>query len=141
MFYEPISYDMPLYRPPSEGRSLLIQVTLGCSHNKCTYCNMYRSKQYRVRDTKDVIAELERVHEYYASAGIAPRKIFLCDGDALAAPMEALMPVVEKISELFPETRRVGIYATAQNVIDKSEDYLVVSKVCCYHKRCDHAIV
>lgn len=125
MFYEPpINYEPPVFRPPSEWRSLLIQVTIGCSNNKCTYCDMYRSKQYRVRPISEITAEIESAATYYKKVGQMPEKIFLCDGDALGAPMDILVPVLEKINEQFPNLKRVGIYATAENMLEKSEEEL-----------------
>lgn len=121
MFFEPpITYEPPVFRPPSEWKSLLIQLTIGCSNNKCTYCDMYRSKTYRVRPTEDIIRDLEKC----ASAGQSPDKIFLCDGDALGAPMEVLEKTLDAIKRLFPDARRVGIYATAENILEKTEEEL-----------------
>ncbi len=120
MFSFPISYEPPVYRPPSEARSLLIQVTIGCSNNKCTYCDMYRSKSYRERPFE----EIERDIKKCAEAGLSPDKIFLCDGDALGAPMELLERTLLCIRETFPDCRRVGIYATAENMLGKSLEEL-----------------
>lgn len=123
MFYQPpIKYDTPVYRPPSEGRSLLIQVTIGCSNNKCTYCDMYRSKTYRVRPQVDIDAELDTCFK----AGLSPEKIFLCDGDALGAPFEVLIATLDKINKLWPNLKRIGIYATASNILEKTEEQLKV---------------
>lgn len=119
-FGPPIKYEAPIFRPPSEGRSLLIQVTIGCSNNKCTYCDMYRSKTYRVRSQVDIDADLEACFK----TGMVPDKIFLCDGDALGAPQEVLIATLEKINQLWPQVRRVGIYATAENILEKSEEEL-----------------
>ncbi len=116
----PINYEQPVYRPPSEARSLLVQVTIGCSNNKCTYCDMYRSKSYRVRPIKDIKKDLFRLSQ----SGMSPEKIFLCDGDALGASMEILEETLLAIKEYFPERRRVGIYATAENILEKSESDL-----------------
>lgn len=120
MFNFPISYEQPVYRPPSEGRSLLIQATIGCSNNKCTYCDMYRSKTYRVRPLKDIKKDIFRC----AQAGLQPDKIFLCDGDALGAPMDLLEETLLFIQEVFPDCRRVGVYATAENILEKTEEEL-----------------
>ncbi|MBK24659.1 MAG: radical SAM protein [Halobacteriovorax sp.] len=118
MFFEPpIAYEPPVYRPPSEWRSLLIQVTIGCSNNKCTYCDMYRSKTYRVRPIEKIKEDLDKC----AASGMNPDKIFLCDGDALGAPMEVLEETLDHINKIFPNNRRVGIYATAENILEKSE--------------------
>ncbi|MCP4915042.1 MAG: radical SAM protein [Oligoflexia bacterium] len=119
-FRQPIRYEEPVYRPPSEWNSLLIQVTIGCSNNKCTYCDMYRSKTYRVRKIEEIKKDLQSC----ADQGMAPDKIFLCDGDALGAPMEILEETLDTINELFPDIRRIGVYATAENILEKSEDEL-----------------
>lgn len=120
-FTPPIQYHEPVFRPPSEWRSLLIQVTIGCSNNKCTYCDMYRSKQYRVRSLEEVFHDISLAQSHYEKIGLTPEKIFLCDGDALGAPQDFLLRVLDKINQSFPETRRIGIYATAENILDKSE--------------------
>jgi radical SAM superfamily enzyme YgiQ (UPF0313 family) len=116
----PIQYEPPVYRPPSEGRSLLIQVTIGCSNNKCTYCDMYRSKTYRVRPQEDINKELEACFK----SGVTPEKIFLCDGDALGAPQEVLIATLDKINDLWPNLRRIGVYATGTNILEKTEEEL-----------------
>lgn len=117
MWNYPISYEAPVYRPPSEGRSLLIQVTIGCSNNKCTYCDMYRSKKYRERPFEDIEKDILRC----AQAGLQPEKVFLCDGDALGAPMELLEQTLLSLKKSFPNLRSVGIYATADNMLKKTE--------------------
>lgn len=117
-FAPPIQYEEPVYRPPSEWQSLLIQVTIGCSNNLCTYCDMYRSKSYRVRSIEDIKSDLEKCRH------MSPEKIFLCDGDALGAPMDVLTQTLDTIHELFPHVKRVGVYATAENILEKSEEEL-----------------
>lgn len=125
MFYgPPINYDQPVFRPPSEGRSLLFQVTIGCSNNKCTYCDMYRSKIYRERSIEEIKIDIEKAATWYNSMGASPEKIFLCDGDALGAPTELLSSVLDVINEHFPKIKRVGVYATAENMLGKSEEEL-----------------
>ncbi len=115
-----IIYDMPLYRPPSEARSLIIQVTLGCSHNKCTFCSMYKTKQFKVRPFEEIYEELVYARNRYSFV----RRIFLADGDALVISMDRLVQVLDAIKTLFPECERVGIYATSKSIRDKSDEDL-----------------
>ncbi len=124
MFSPPIHYEPPVFRPPSEGRSLLIQVTIGCSNNKCTYCDMYRSKSYRVRPIAEILADLKKAAIYYQTCKISPNKIFFCDGDALGAPMDILVVALDYINSNFPDIRTIGIYATAENILNKTEEEL-----------------
>lgn len=119
----PIKYHEPVFRPPSEGRSLLIQQTIGCSNNKCTYCNMYRSKTYKERNSSEVIEDIRKAAAYYRRFEMRPSKVFLCDGDALGAPTEDLYKSLLAIREEFGDIR-VGVYATAQNMLDKSDEEL-----------------
>lgn len=81
---------------------------------------MYRSKTYRVRSLEDIKNDLQKC----AESGMSPDKIFLCDGDALGAPMEVLVETLDTINEVFPDVRRVGIYATAENILEKTEEEL-----------------
>ncbi|MBL6989228.1 MAG: radical SAM protein [Bacteriovoracaceae bacterium] len=124
MFFNrfPIKYDPPVYRPPSEAESLLLQITIGCSHNNCTFCAMYSGKQFRVCPLDKVLTQIEKAYQYYKDA--PPRKIFLCDGDALCAPADYLISILDAINNKFPDLARVGIYATANNILTKSEDEL-----------------
>ena len=124
MFSSPIEYDPPVYRPPSEGRSILIPVTKGCSHNKCTYCNMYRSKKYSERTIEDIESDIIKLSQFYKDSPLAPRKAFLLDGDALGAPFELLLEVLSLIKEHLPRVTRVGTYATATNMLEKSTSEL-----------------
>ncbi|MBT7611318.1 MAG: radical SAM protein [Bacteriovoracaceae bacterium] len=121
----PINYEQPVFRPPSEWKSLLIQVTIGCSNNKCTYCDMYRSKSYRERSFEDIKRDLDKAYLFYKDLNKLPDKIFLCDGDALGAPMPLLLSVLDYINELFPNTRRIGVYATAENILKKTRQQLI----------------
>lgn len=115
-----IQYDMPLYRPPSEARSLIIQATLGCSHNKCTFCSMYRSKQFKARKFEDIQQDLISARQEYPLV----KRIFLADGDALILGMDRLVPILEEIQKLFPECQRIGIYGTSKSIRNKSEENL-----------------
>jgi len=113
-------YEEPLFRPPSEAQSLLFQVTVGCSHNACVFCAMYRNKAFRVRGLDEVLEEIEEAREFWPGS---PR-VFLADGDAMAAPTGFLLAILHRLREAFPRLRRVGIYSTPQNLLEKSEDEL-----------------
>ena len=126
MYGFPIEYEGRVYRPPSEGESLLIQVTIGCSNNKCTYCAMYRDKTYRERSWKEIEEDIEKGKRFLDSIGQYPSKVFLCDGDALGASTELLCKTLDKLNKCFPDIRRVGVYATAQNILEKSCEDLKV---------------
>lgn len=120
-----LSYEGPVYRPPSEADSLILQATIGCSWNHCTYCAMYRHKQFRVRPTKELLAEIRQV-EAGVAAGIHEevRRVFVGDGDALAMPMEEWRALLAEIGRAFPRVTRVSCYATARNLLEKSQDDL-----------------
>lgn len=113
-----IRYEGKLYRPPSEGESLILQATIGCSYNECTFCAMYRDKRFRVRP----IAELEA--EIAWAARILPpvRKVFLADGDALIAKTAFLLQILERLRTTFPDLRRVSCYASPQSLQVRSVD-------------------
>ena len=113
-------YEGIVYRPPSEAYSLIVQVTIGCSHNGCTFCNMFKEKKFRIRDISDVLEDLQQAKLTY---GIV-KKIFLADGDALVLQTEKLKLILLKIKELFPECERVGIYATPNDILIKSLEEL-----------------
>lgn len=113
-------YEGDIYRPPSEARSLLAQATIGCSHNKCTFCSMFKDKRFRVRNVDELIEDLEWARESYLKVG----KIFLCDGDALCLATEKLMVILDKVNELFPECERVNVYGNAKDVLRKTPEEL-----------------
>lgn len=119
-------YDTPLYRPPSEANSLIIQVTIGCSHNKCTFCSMYKTKKFRIRSTHEIFNDLEEMAEPYK--GI--RRIFLADGNALVLKTSELKDILLKIKELFPRCERVGIYSAPKDILRKTVEELKELKEC-----------
>lgn len=114
-------YEGMVYRPPSEAYSLIVQVTIGCSHNDCTFCSMFRGKQFRVRKTEEIRADLTDARGYYKRV----ERIFLADGDALCLSMDKLLDILGMIREIFPECERVGIYGSARDVLRKSPEDLV----------------
>jgi radical SAM superfamily enzyme YgiQ (UPF0313 family) len=113
-----VRYEGKLYRPPSEADALIVQATIGCSWNHCTYCDMYRDKTFRVRELGEVLEDLDR-----AGAAVGPdvEKLFVADGDALVLPMDHWLPILERARRLFPNLRRVSAYAMARNVVEKSD--------------------
>ena len=113
-------YEGDIYRPPSEAYSLLIQVTIGCSHNKCTFCSMFKDKRFRVREISEVLEDLETARKTYRRV----EKIFLCDGDALCLSNDKLLVILNRIRELFPECKRVSVYGSAKDVLRKTEEEL-----------------
>lgn len=107
-----IRYEGQLYRPPSEADSLILQATIGCSYNRCTFCAMYRDKRFRVRP----IEELRREIEWAARRAGPVRKVFLADGDALVAKSTFLLDVLSALRAAFPDLQRVSCYASPQSL-------------------------
>lgn len=114
------SYDYPLYRPPSEAYSLILQVTLGCSHNGCTFCDMYKSKKFRIKSVEEIKKEIDFFRDRVSRA----RRIFLADGDALIIKTSTLLEILNYINEKFPERERISMYATPKSLLLKSEEEL-----------------
>ncbi|MBS4538617.1 radical SAM protein [Clostridium sp. D2Q-11] len=117
-------YEGTVYRPPSEARSLIVQVTIGCAHNNCTFCSMYKDKKFRIRKLEDIIDDLDSAREYYRDI----KRIFLADGDALILKIENLLKILQHIKTIFPECERIGIYATPKDILNKSLDELKTLK-------------
>jgi len=111
-----ISYDEPVFRPPSEWKSLIIQVTLGCSWNQCAFCEMYTSKQFRARKEEDVFADIDAFIPYASQI----RRVFLADGDPLVLSTSRLLRVLTHLRKTFPRLQRVSAYASPNNLIRKS---------------------
>jgi radical SAM superfamily enzyme YgiQ (UPF0313 family) len=109
-------YVGKLYRPPSEADALILQATIGCSWNHCTYCDMYRDKEFRVRPLDESLTDLAS-----AAGDERVEKLFVADGDALIMPMDHWMSILESASALFPNLRRVSCFAMARNVLEKSD--------------------
>jgi len=113
-------YEGNIFRPPSEAYSLLVQVTVGCTHNKCTFCSMYKDKQFHIRKLEEVLEDLAWARAHYPRV----ERIFLCDGDALALSMNKLMPILDYIRKNFPECERVTVYGRAEDALRKTEEEL-----------------
>ena len=114
-------YEGRIYRPPSEASSYILQATIGCSWNHCTYCDMYRAKQFRVRDLDETLANIEAAGQTYGSR---VDKVFVADGDALVMSLPHWEAILEACREAFPRLRRVSAYATAMNLLDKPVEEL-----------------
>jgi radical SAM superfamily enzyme YgiQ (UPF0313 family) len=114
-------YEGRIYRPPSEADSYILQATVGCSWNHCTYCDMYRDKQYRVRGLEEALADI-RVARQVLGPGV--EKVFVADGDALAMDVAHWDAILSACRQTFPALRRVSAYATAMNLLQKSVEDL-----------------
>lgn len=116
-----MQYEGDVYRPPSEARSLIIQVTIGCSHNICTFCHMYTGKKFRIRTREEILRDLEECSREY---GKYVRRVFFADGDALIVRTSLLMELLAYVRTHFPYAERVTAYGTASDVLRKSEEEL-----------------
>ena len=115
-----LNYDAPLYRPPSEAKSLIFQVTLGCSFNECSFCDMYRSKEYSERSWEEVKSEIDLMAKTLPDT----TRIFLADGDALNLSTDYMVQIVEYIYQKFPNLERVSCYAMPMNLLKKTPEEL-----------------
>lgn len=115
-----VKYVGAVYRPPSEAHSLIIQATLGCNHNKCTFCGSYLGKPFTIRSLEDIRADLADASRHMGSVS----RIFLADGDALCIPQRRLVEILKSVNEFFPSVERIGIYANAVNILKKSVEEL-----------------
>ncbi len=121
-------YVGKLYRPPSEADALILQATIGCSWNHCTYCDMYRDKpEFRVRP---LVESLEDLASAARESGAHVEKVFVADGDALVMDLALWEPILEACRRLFPRLRRVSCYATANNVLAKTDAELARLREC-----------
>ncbi|MEE9565727.1 MAG: radical SAM protein [Nitrosopumilaceae archaeon] len=115
-----LNYDYPLYRPPSEAKSLIFQVTLGCSFNECSFCDMYRSKEYSERPWDEVKMEIDMAAKHEPET----KKIFLADGDALNLSTDYMVQIVKYLYVKFPNLERVSCYAMPMNLLKKTPEEL-----------------
>ena len=115
-------YDSDLlYRPPGEWRSYLLQCTIGCSHNKCTFCGMYKEKKFRIRPVEDILEDIDMALDYY---GPRVERVFLMDGDAIVMKTADLLKVLQKLYGTFPRLEKVTVYAGPRSTLTKSLDEL-----------------
>ena len=115
-------YDGPIIRPPSEADSLILQYTIGCSHNRCIFCPAYKQKQFRVRGLGEMEQDILGCIPSFAGA----RRIFLADGDALGASQQDLLALFALVQVHFPQLQRIGLYASARSILGKSAGELAV---------------
>jgi radical SAM superfamily enzyme YgiQ (UPF0313 family) len=115
-----MKYEGMIFRPPSEADSLILQVTVGCSYHRCTFCSAYQGKSFRVKSFEEVKEDIEEVSSY----GSRIRKVFLADGDALIIPQKGLVRILTSLREKLRGLERVGIYANAKDILRKDADDL-----------------
>ena len=114
-----MEYEGIVIRPPSEADSLILQVSLGCSHNKCTFCPTYKGRRFRIKELAQIKEEIDEM------AGYGPfRRVFLADGDALIIPQPKLLAIFDCLNDKIPGLRRVGIYGNAKSILRKSVEEL-----------------
>ena len=118
---EGMHYEGNCIRPPSEAHSILLQVTVGCSHNKCTFCGTYKDKRFRIKDDKIILSDILFASKYMKRQD----RVFLMDGDSLIIPQKRLMWILDRIKEHLPWVRRVGAYANAKSIGMKSLEELI----------------
>ena len=113
-------YHGSVYRPPSEARSLIVQVTYGCSHNTCAFCSMYKEKRFAIRPLEEVLEDFHMARQVYRHV----EKAFLADGDALVRKAEELYTILDTVRELFPECRQITCYASPSSIRIRTEEEL-----------------
>ncbi len=117
-----MKYYGNVYRPPSEARSLIVQATIGCSNNDCTFCEMYKGEQFRIRKVEDVLADLKEMVEYYPDW----ERVFIADGDALVLKTDYLVQILDFINENYRNIKRISAYATAADINRKTDEELAL---------------
>ncbi len=113
-------YEGDLYRPPSEANSILLQVTIGCSHNGCHFCGAYKDKKFRIKEDAVIHQDLIYAAQHFADN----ERLFLCDGDALIMPQERLVGILDAIKMQLPRVQRIGSYANAKSLVRKTPEDL-----------------
>ena len=113
-------YEGNIIRPPSEADSILLQVTVGCSHNKCTFCGTYTGERFQIKNDEIIFEDIEYAAKYMKGA----RRLFICDGDALVIPQRRLVAIMERINERLPWLERIGLYANTKSIRMKTEKQL-----------------
>lgn len=115
-----MKYEGMIYRPPSEAESLILQVTVGCSYNRCTFCSAYQGKSFRIKSVEEVKEDIDEVSSY----GARIPRVFLADGDALIIPQKGLLQILQYLKMKLKGLERVGIYANARDILKKEVEEL-----------------
>jgi radical SAM superfamily enzyme YgiQ (UPF0313 family) len=115
-----MKYEGVIIRPPSEAGSLLLQATVGCSHNKCTFCPTYKGERFRIKSFEEIEEDILEASRYGAI-----RRVFICDGDALIIPQKKLLPIIESIKQNIRGVERIGTYANAKSILRKTPEELI----------------
>lgn len=118
--FDGLDYEGAIYRPPSEGRSIILQATVGCAHNRCTFCTSYKDKRFRLKDRAIIEADLQKAARLYPGV----KRLFVADGDALIMPMTTWRWLMPAINEYLPWVERVGVYATGLAIRKKTDEEL-----------------
>ncbi|MBW2594852.1 MAG: radical SAM protein [Deltaproteobacteria bacterium] len=113
-------YEGNIFRPFSEANSYLLQCTIGCSHNQCTFCGMYKDRKFRIRTLDEIKTDIQMAKEHYGDV----EKVFLCDGDAVAIETDILLEILEELRNAFPSLRHVGSYVGPRSTLEKSMEEL-----------------
>ena len=119
-----IEYSAPLYRPPSEANNLILQITIGCKFNQCSFCSMYKHKTYRLKSAKEIQSDIDKMRASLPDMS----RIFLADGDAFNLDTDQLLAILKQLQDAFPNLTRVSCYATPANILSKSIDELQLLK-------------
>ncbi|MBM9614371.1 radical SAM protein [Desulfobulbus rhabdoformis] len=116
-----MDYQGNIFRPPSEANSILLQVTTGCSHNKCTFCDMYKGSLFSIKSDETIMADIDFAKQHCKEQN----RLFICDGDALIVPQKRLLNILGTIKKKLPWLNRIGIYANAKSIAMKAEQELL----------------
>ncbi len=111
-----MTYEGPIIRPPSEANSLILQVTVGCSYNRCTFCPAYKGRRFRIKDAEAIRQDIDQA----CSSSPGVRRVFLADGDALIIPQPKLLDIINHLQRRLPALQRIGIYANVKSILRKS---------------------
>lgn len=121
MFFSPVKYNEPVFRPPAEANSSIIQATIGCSWNKCSFCEMYSSKSFRLRKLEEIHADIKALAAFNPNT----RKIFLADGNAFVLKSNKLLEIISKIKLHYNRIQRISAYALPKDILSKTPSELI----------------